>query len=296
MAAMQIGLVDYTRKLDPRLVQAAVVAFNLHVTQDLPRVWSGIQATVTYLPDPNHLPAGVWPVGLVATLPNAVGGEGGVHSDPNNQPCAQVIASPTDDSWTVDASHEILEMLVDPYGNNMQTSQSIVIAADGSIQDGGGLFNYLVEACDPCEAQACAYVLNGVAVSDFVTPNYYDAYPTSGMSYTFKGAIPAPRRLAPGGYISFINLAVNIWQQIRWLDPTLPPQLINLGAAPADLSLREWVDGTVAKAVKAGGIKRLVNARLLADCRAQREQAFAIGAARARDFKKLCGLPAEPAT
>jgi len=296
MATIQIGLVDFTGQLNARYVQAAAAAINLQVMQDLPGVWSGIQATVTYLPDPNNLPAGVWPVGLVATLPDPGDGERGIHSDPNQEPCAQVIASPTDDSWTIDASHEILEMLIDPYGKTKRASESIVVDGNGLIQDGGGLANYLVEACDPCEARTCAYPLGGVAVSDFVTPNYYDPAPTAGTSYTFKGNIPAPRRLAPGGYVTFLNLATNTWQQIQWLDPAQPPQLIdNVGTPMATLSLREWVDSRVAKAVKTRGIKRITNEPLLASCRAQRDQAFAIGAARARDFKKLCGLPAEPA-
>jgi hypothetical protein len=57
----------------------------------------------------------VWPVQLVKSLPP---GEGGFHLDKHNQPYAKVIAAPDDDSWTIDASHETIEMLIDPSGNN----------------------------------------------------------------------------------------------------------------------------------------------------------------------------------
>lgn len=67
---------------------------------------------------------------LVRSLPP---GEGGYHTDKHNQPYAKVIASANDDSWTVDASHEIIEMLIDPYGNRMQTSESIAISGNDVV-------------------------------------------------------------------------------------------------------------------------------------------------------------------
>ena len=125
----------------------------------------------------------MWPVQLVKTLPP---GEGGFHLDKHNQPYAKVIADPGDDSWTIDASHETIEMLVDPSGNRMQSSQSIEIVG-GKIQDGTGQFEYLVEACDPCEANNYGYTVQGVAVSDFITPHFYDPVAASGTRYSFTG-------------------------------------------------------------------------------------------------------------
>ena len=76
-------------------------------------------------------------------------------------------------------------MLVDPYGNKLQSSQSIEIVG-GSIQDGTGELEYLVEACDPCEADKYAYPIQGIAVSDFITPRFYDPVVTPGTRYSFK--------------------------------------------------------------------------------------------------------------
>ncbi|HET7347413.1 MAG TPA: hypothetical protein VFJ10_08770 [Acidobacteriaceae bacterium] len=64
----QVGLVDMTGQIDPDLVHAAAQALNLQVTRDLPQFWP-MSATVMYLPNPKKLPAGVWPVQLVKTLP-----------------------------------------------------------------------------------------------------------------------------------------------------------------------------------------------------------------------------------
>ena len=240
MSIIQVGLVDTTGEVDPNLVEAAAAALNLQVMRDLPQFWN-VQATVRYLPSRSKLPAGVWPVQLVKRLPP---GEGGFHLDKHNQPYAKVIAAPGDDTWTIDASHETIEMLVDPSGNRTQSSVAIEINGN-NIEDGTGQFNYLVEACDPCEANDYGYTINGVVVSDFITPHFYDLVVTQGTRYSFTGAVTAPRQIFPGGYISFINLEADEWEQILFLDKT--PQLVNLGPATGK-SLREWIDDGMTKA------------------------------------------------
>jgi hypothetical protein len=237
MTVIQVGLVDMTGEIDADLVHSTAIALNLQVTRDLPQFWP-MSATVMYLPNPKKIPAGVWPVQLVKTLPPD---EGGFHSDKHKQPFAKVIATKDDPSWTVDASHEILEMLVDPYGNRMQSSVAIEIVG-GKIQDGTGQFGYLVEACDPCEANNYAYTINGIAVSDFITPHFYDPMVTAGTRYSFTGSINAPRQILPGGYISWVNTALDEWQQLMYVDPSKPPLIQNIGQADSNKSLREWID------------------------------------------------------
>lgn len=244
MSLIQIGLVDKTKKISPALMQSAAAALNIQVTRDLPQFWN-VQATVMYLNDPTHIPAGVWPVFLVKSLPP---GEGGFHFDQHNQPYAKVIASPTSSEWTVDASHEILEMLVDPYGNRIQNSTSIEIT-DGKIVDGTSQFGYLVEACDPCEADDYDYPIQGIAVSDFITPHFYDPIVTTGTRYSFTGAITHPRQILPGGYISWVNHETNTMQQLLYVDPSQPPTIHDLGPA-SGASLRIWVDSIMRKNTK----------------------------------------------
>jgi hypothetical protein len=235
MSVIQVGLVDKTRQLDPQLVQAVAAALNIQVIRDLPQYWN-IQATVLHLPDPNQIPLGVWPVFLVAKLPP---GEGGVHLDKKNQPYSLVIATPDSADWTIDASHETVEMLVDPSGNRLQLSRAIEIAGQ-NVQDGTGEFEYLVEACDPCEGNQYAYTIQGVAVSDFITPRFYDPVATSGTRYSFAGNIQRPRQILPGGYISFVDQQADEVEQILFLGPR--PVLRKLGSA-GGASLRAFVDG-----------------------------------------------------
>jgi hypothetical protein len=228
------GIIDRTGELAPELVQAVVAALNVQVTRDLTQFWN-VQAMVIAL-QKNRVPIGVWPVFLVKQLPP---GEGGFHLDKHNQPYAEVIGTTGNEGWTVAASHEVIEMLVDPSGNRLQSSTAIEIA-DGKIKDSAGQFEYLVEACDPCEAENYSYTIQGIPVSDFLTPNFYDLLVTPGTRYSFTGAVSAPRQILPGGYISWINHESEEWQQLQYVDPRQPPKIVDLGPANGK-SLREWV-------------------------------------------------------
>lgn len=236
MSVTQVVLVDHTGKIDPNLLHSAAAALDIQVSQHLAPTWNGVNAQVSAAPALSALPNGAWPVFLVKSLPP---GEGGYHLDKRNQPYAKVIASPNDESWTIDASHEIVEMLVDPFGNRTQASEAIKISGR-DVVDAAGSFTYLVEACDPCEANKYAYDIQGIAVSDFITPHFYDASATPSVRYSFKGNLTRPRQLLPGGYISYMQ-ADGTWNQILWVDPSQPPVYHNPPVAGGAASLREAV-------------------------------------------------------
>jgi hypothetical protein len=112
------------------------------------------------------------------------------------------------------ASHEALEMLVDPFGNH-------TVAGDSPKADQGRV-NFLVEVCDPCEAANFAYSANGILVSDFYTPNYFDPVGAPGVRYSFTGAITEPRQMLFGGYLSWLDPPSNHWWQEIWFDGDQP--------------------------------------------------------------------------
>lgn len=236
MLATKVGLVDTTGTVDTQTMAAVAAALNVQVTRDLPKYWP-VSASVSYLADPKKIPQGVWPVQLVRSLP---ADEGGFHMTRHNQPYAKVIVTPGSEEWAVDASHETIEMLIDPNGNRLQTSNSIEIVND-KIQDGTGRFEYLVEACDPCEADSFTYTIDGIAVSDFITPHFYDPDVTPDARYSFTGAVKHPRQVLPGGYISWVDPTTNEMQQILWVDPNQPPVQRNLGPATGG-SLRLFIE------------------------------------------------------
>jgi hypothetical protein len=96
--------------------------------------------------------------------------------------------------WSLAASHETLEIICDQSGQRTVPGPS--------LEQEQGTVDYLVEACDPCEHST--YEINGITVSDFVTPDYYNPSeaPISAR-LSFTGRITRPREVLGRGYISW---------------------------------------------------------------------------------------------
>src|SRR5262249_30300381 len=102
---------------------------------------------------------------------------------------------------------------------------------------------YLVEVCDPCEADNFAYSVNRIRLSDFLTPHFYDPEGSTGGRFSFRGNIPGPHQVLPGGYVSFGDPISNEWFQIRF--SAAQPEPVSLGIRQTSKSLREAIDAAV---------------------------------------------------
>ena len=71
-----------------------------------------------------------------------------------------------------------------------------------------------------------AYAIDGVLVSDFYTPVYFQAHRTLGAKYDFTGHIEQPRQVLRGGYLSWLNLDNNHLEQEVYFGNT--PQIRDL--------------------------------------------------------------------
>ena len=58
-----------------------------------------------------------------------------------------------------------------------------------------------MEVSDPCEASEFAYSVNGILVSDFYTPKYFDPVAAPGVRYSFTGSLTGPLQMLRGGYL-----------------------------------------------------------------------------------------------
>ncbi|MBW0002731.1 MAG: DUF1906 domain-containing protein [Hyphomicrobiales bacterium] len=206
----QIALVCESELIPAGDVSKVAAAIQKQATRDLSPIWE-INATVDAFTTLEDMPVGYWPVIVRDDIddPSAVG----IHQDDNGQPFALVTASSDINVWSITASHEALEMLVDPSGNWL-------VAADSKAQ--GKRVNYLVEVCDPSEAAKNAYSCNGVFVSDFYTPNYFDPVKATGVRYSFTAAISEPLQVLRGGYLSWQDPELNCWWQETWFEGTSP--------------------------------------------------------------------------
>ncbi|MGW0882420.1 hypothetical protein [Streptomyces sp. NPDC002671] len=190
-------------------------ALQKQVTRDFGPLWN-VSATVDAFDRLEDVPVGYWPV-IVADDINEPAGVDGIHLDEHGQPFALVQYS---DSWSLTASHEVLEMLADPAGNRLM--------AGHSPKQDQGVVEFLVEVADPPEDPQFGYTVNGFLVSDFITPHFYDPVTADGVRYSFGGNIKEPRSIREGGYITWLDRTTNLWWQQVWFG-TSKPVFRNLG-------------------------------------------------------------------
>ena len=237
MPPIRVGLASQTAAADYAAIQRVAAALDIQARRDLGPLWS-IDATVEPVPDPARIPAGMLPIFVVDDTPNHVGG---LHTDNDGHAFAVVLASR---DWGLGASHECIEMLIDPQGSRLQTGLGLQIA-DGAIEDGPVRVQYLVEACDPMEDPAHAYTIEGVTVSDFYTPAYFDDAFRPGTRYSHNGSVTRPRQVNLNGYLSWVHPVLGHMQQLRWFEdgPILHDLPDHSQATTQDgLSLRQFVD------------------------------------------------------
>jgi hypothetical protein len=206
----------------PRQAVAEIAAaLQRQLSRDVAPIWE-VHATIDAFESLDHVPPGYWPILVGDYFPGVE--SVGIHLDRSGQPFALVEASP---SWSLTASHEAIEMVIDPWGNRTLPGGSPLAAVDPD--SGQGLVEILVEVCDPSGAAEWGYTVNGYLVSDFVTPNYYDPVGAPGVRYSFMGVVPGPREVLPGGYLSWRDPTTNEWWQAeRVTQPALSFRYLGL--------------------------------------------------------------------
>lgn len=219
---LHMALTSKSAKVHPDELQVVAAALSKQLIRDFAPNW-GIHGTVAAFTNPKSIPANYWPITIEDKIDEP--GAAGYHSDEHNQPYS-VIEWASD--WPVTASHEVLEMVGDPWGNRLVTG--VIKHQNARI---------LREMCDPIES--FQYAIDGVQVSDFLLPSYYGAI-VDGAHYSFLNKLKAPLTIAHGGYLSYI--VDGHWKQMTWFGGT-SPKIRDLGLAsarPSHMSLRAWVD------------------------------------------------------
>jgi hypothetical protein len=213
MLLRQLALVSETTRVQFADLSQTSAAIQKQVTRDFGPIWE-VDATMDSFATLEDVPLGYWPVIIMDDIQQS--GAAGVHLDKDNQPFALVEYS---DSWPLTASHETLEMLADPFGNRL-------VAGDSPKPDQGRV-EFLVEVCDPCEAAEFGYTVNGITLSDFYTPAFFDPVQADGVRYSFTGALTEPRQVLAGGYLSWHDpVADEWWQEVFFGDQ---PEFRSLG-------------------------------------------------------------------
>jgi len=206
MANIQVEVINASTVLTDEKVKSVLPALQTQVHRDFAPVW-GIDAHLNFVgkganPNPRS-----WHLTILDNSDQA--GTLGYH-DMTEQglPLGKVFAA-TDmqngNAWTATASHELLEMLADP-----EINLTVLIQKN---QSQGLLYAY--EVCDPCDPDNYGYKIDGILVSDFLYPTWFELFHQPGITqFDHCKHIRKPFEILPGGYIGIFNVASNSgWQQ-----------------------------------------------------------------------------------
>jgi hypothetical protein len=240
---VHVAVVDASGTVPAGEPVAVAGALNQQVQCDFAPAWH-VAATVGAYPE---APPDSWRIELRRDIP---GGAVGYHADADHQPFSLIDVDAG--RWTVTASHELLEMLADPFGNRLHTAHAPPGWAGASHR-----VRYLVEVCDPC--QLSTYEVGGVEVSDFVLPSFYRSSDSGTGRQSQLGAITAPRQVVDGGYLTFLDPADQHFWQRRANDGAIVDEDWGVQELEGQM-LRERADVLARAAVLGLGEKRLTGA------------------------------------
>jgi hypothetical protein len=226
MLIINLALVSEIEDHDPSDLARVGAALQRQVTRDFAPVWD-VSATVDAFPRLEDVPLGYWPMIVVPDVQGAAG----IHLDKDGQPFALIEMS---NSWSLTASHEMLEMLADPFGDRLVPGPS--------IKRGQGRVEYLVEVCDPSEAAEFGYTVNDILVSDFYTPRFFDPVRSVATRYSFTGALERPRQVLRGGYLSWHDPKTDHWWQQVWFGARKEYRDLGMFDLAEHGSLRAFID------------------------------------------------------
>jgi hypothetical protein len=238
MLSLNVALVSEVPDVEISELNRIGAAIQKQITRDFGPIWN-IQANLSAFARLEDVPVDYWIATLCYGIPEGSGG----HSDADGRPAAFIEWT---DNWSLTASHEILEMLADPWGKRL--------IAGPSVKPDQGRVEYLVEVCDPCQSSECAYTVNGEIVSDFYTPNFFDPVSAEGVRYSFSGKITAPRGVLRGGYLSWRDENRHWWQS-QWFKGQ-EPNFIQFGTIVPNSNFRAQIDSVTKEAKPTRGRMR----------------------------------------
>ncbi|MGH7109093.1 MAG: hypothetical protein ACREFK_01560 [Stellaceae bacterium] len=206
---IQIVVINESSALAGVDLMPIVAALQRQVSEHFYPAW-GIDARLTLMAPKWQPPADSWQLALLDDSDQA-SALGYHETTAAGLPLGKVFVRTSQqdgENWTVCASHELLEMLADPW-----ICETVLVQASA----GAGTL-YPREVCDAVEGATC--LIDGVQVSDFVLPSYWfpgvpGVTPAAPFDHLGKLSAPLPA-LLPGGYLA--EMAVGMpspgWQQI----------------------------------------------------------------------------------
>lgn len=200
MGLPTISVINFSDVTDQQ-VQDAIRAVNCQIQQDFQPIWGHgrelIMHAASFVPtDPatitEEFVRGDSVLYLVkeATLPGALG-----YHDMNTREVPVGFVFTETGEWTTTLSHEALELINDPTVN--------IFVPGPDPRDTTKWLLHSYEACDAVESTS--YQIDGISVSNFVTPEYFRPENAPGTRNDFLGVGVASFGVMPGSHLGVVD-------------------------------------------------------------------------------------------
>ena len=214
MANIKIAFINESHLVTDAEARDLMDALQIQVSKHFAPVW-GVDAALRFFKKGGPVPGGYWWLVLLDNSDQA--GDLGYHDlTSEGMPLGKVFVKAdiqNKSSWTNTASHELLEMLIDPDVN--------LAVLDQTTKKTGILYSY--EVCDACEDDSFGYIIitpktrARILVSDFVYPSWFQSFkhPAS-TKFDYKGHISKPFQLLLNGYAQVLDVSTaSGWTQLN---------------------------------------------------------------------------------
>ena len=198
MKDVKVALVSKTKRLTTTELNRVASALQRQLTTHFEPIWN-IHASIRTFTGSAKVPEDYWPITVRDKIE---AGMMSYHSLSGTRPFVEVSYGKY---WTLGASHDLLEMLVDPKLNRTVIARSIVPGDRRNVK-------FPVQICDPCASPSNGYRIDGILVADFSTPDYWYSKSKEKEKYSFMGSLTRPFEVLPGAYLSWQDPKTRQWK------------------------------------------------------------------------------------
>ncbi len=230
MGPVRIQIINDSKHLTDDEIRAALPAVQKQVRRDFAPAW-GIDASLEFVEKKRQPDPGTWWISFIDYARHE-GEEGNHFLTKSGLPFGRVFVQSIKkvaQSWTSAFSHELLELLADPDTN--------VVASRGTTRKNSVWYAY--EVCDPCSDDSYGYKIDGVLVSDFVYPAWFESFHKEGARFDHGGLIKKPFQVLPLGYVVTYHMGAKKGAGLT-AAPTAAPKVACTGTEKRRKPREKW--------------------------------------------------------
>jgi hypothetical protein len=190
--SIPLQIINNSELIEDSELSRIIAAVQVQVSSHFAPIW-GKPATLSLVPRGKAADDRQWWI-TVLDHPEAGSAKGYADLTSRGMPLGRVYVKATKQfgsSLSVALSQEVMGMLTDPHLMELRMNQ------DGTIA-------FALEVCTPVEPQRYGYDINGVLVSDFVFPSWFEE--SAPGPYDYTGHCRSAFHILKGGHITALNL------------------------------------------------------------------------------------------